>query len=151
MGFVSVLPERHEQFGAEIVLIGKRRREPIRHHCHQSSHEFYRESAPGSIGVRHQSLLLIRDIFHWIEMNFCRRKMGVSVLHAIAVIFSMSFVPASFVIFLVEEKVSKAKHLQFVSGVKPLTFWIASYTWDLVSSFFSGSLKPTNPTWMRLV
>ena len=62
----------------------------------------------------------------------CRRKMGFSVLHAIAVIFSMSFVPASFVIFLVEERVSKAKHLQFVSGVKPFTFWISTYTWDLV-------------------
>ena len=60
------------------------------------------------------------------------RQVGVSVLHAISVIFSMSFVPASFVIFLVEERVSKAKHLQFVSGVKPITFWIASYTWDLV-------------------
>ena len=67
----------------------------------------------------------------------CRRKMGFSVLHAIAVIFAMSFVPASFVIFLVEERVSKAKHLQFVSGVKPFTFWIATYTWDLVSDYLT--------------
>lgn len=34
--------------------------------------------------------------------------------------------------FLVEERVSKAKLLQFVSGVKPITFWIAAYTWDMV-------------------
>lgn len=60
--------------------------------------------------------------------------MGISVLHAISVIFSMSFVPASFVIFLVEERKSKAKHLQFVSGVKPITFWVAAYTWDMVSN-----------------
>jgi hypothetical protein len=34
----------------------------------------------------------------------------------------------------VEERTSKAKHLQFVSGVKPTTFWIASYSWDVVHS-----------------
>jgi len=81
---------------------------------------------------------LLGEEFIWFSFCFFfptthRRKMGFSVLHAIAVIFSMSFVPASFVIFLVEERVSKAKHLQFVSGVKPFTFWIATYTWDLVS------------------
>ena len=60
-------------------------------------------------------------------------EVGLNVMTSIAVIFSMSFVPASFVIFLVEERSSKAKHLQFVSGVKPITFWVASYSWDMVS------------------
>jgi ATP-binding cassette subfamily A (ABC1) protein 1 len=60
-------------------------------------------------------------------------QVGISVAFALTLIFSMSFVPASFVIFLVEERVSKAKHLQFVSGVKPLTFWTAQFTWDIVS------------------
>ena len=64
--------------------------------------------------------------------DMINRQIGLSVLNAIGVIFSMSFVPASFVLFLVEERSSKAKHLQFVSGVKPATFWIASYTWDMV-------------------
>lgn len=70
-----------------------------------------------------------------------RRQLGVSVLHAIAVIFSMSFVPASFVIFLVEERTNKMKHLQFVSGVKPVTYWIASYSWDMV---MYSLCSPTN-------
>jgi len=60
-------------------------------------------------------------------------QVGVSAAFAITVIFALSFVPASFVIFLVEERTSKAKHLQFVSGVKPITFWTAAYTWDLVN------------------
>ena len=71
-----------------------------------------------------------------IAMFLIRKQAGLSVLHAIAVIFSMSFVPASFVIFLVEERTSKAKHLQFVSGVKPITFWLASYSWDMVRTPF---------------
>ncbi|CAL8384276.1 unnamed protein product [Arctogadus glacialis] len=48
--------------------------------------------------------------------------------------YALSFVPASFVLFLIEERVSKAKHLQFVSGVKPILYWLANYTWDMVST-----------------
>uniref|UniRef100_A0A8B9FQX8 ABC transporter domain-containing protein n=1 Tax=Amazona collaria TaxID=241587 RepID=A0A8B9FQX8_9PSIT len=44
----------------------------------------------------------------------------------------MSFVPASFVLFLIEERVSKAKHLQFVSGMKPITYWLGNFAWDMV-------------------
>lgn len=43
----------------------------------------------------------------------------------------MSFVPASFVLFLVAERVSKAKHLQFVSGATPSVYWIGSFLWDM--------------------
>ena len=35
------------------------------------------------------------------------RQIGISLLHAICVIFAMSFVPASFVIFHIDERVSK--------------------------------------------
>ncbi|KAM4628696.1 phospholipid-transporting ATPase ABCA1 [Polymixia lowei] len=58
---------------------------------------------------------------------------SVDVLVSICVIFAMSFVPASFVLFLIEERVSKAKHLQFVSGVKPILYWLANLTWDMLN------------------
>ncbi|XP_063839916.1 phospholipid-transporting ATPase ABCA3-like isoform X2 [Scylla paramamosain] len=44
--------------------------------------------------------------------------------------FGMSFLAASFVIFLIQERSSKAKHLQFVSGVNFVTYWLASAIWD---------------------
>ncbi|NWY05107.1 ABCA1 protein, partial [Nothoprocta ornata] len=56
---------------------------------------------------------------------------SVDVLVSICVIFAMSFVPASFVLFLIEERVSKAKHLQFVSGLKPVTYWLGNFAWDM--------------------
>ncbi|KAM6396101.1 phospholipid-transporting ATPase ABCA7 [Rhynochetos jubatus] len=56
---------------------------------------------------------------------------SVDVLVSICVIFAMSFVPASFVLFLIEERVSKAKHLQFVSGMKPVTYWLGNFSWDM--------------------
>lgn len=63
-----------------------------------------------------------------------RRATSVDVLVSICVIFAMSFVPASFILFLIEERVSKAKHLQFVSGVSPVLYWLANFTWDMVST-----------------
>ncbi|XP_052003577.1 phospholipid-transporting ATPase ABCA1-like [Xyrauchen texanus] len=53
------------------------------------------------------------------------------VVVAICVIFAMSFIPASFVLFLIQERVSKAKHLQFVSGVNPTIYWLANFAWDM--------------------
>ncbi|KAJ3599928.1 hypothetical protein NHX12_033882 [Muraenolepis orangiensis] len=58
---------------------------------------------------------------------------SVDVLVSICVMYAMSFVPASFVLFLIEERVNKAKHLQFVSGVKPILYWLANYAWDMLN------------------
>ncbi|GFQ81398.1 ATP-binding cassette sub-family A member 2 [Trichonephila clavata] len=58
---------------------------------------------------------------------------GTDVLIAIFIIVAMSFVPASFVLFLVYERYTKAKHLQFVSGVDAVIYWVANYFWDMCS------------------
>lgn len=63
----------------------------------------------------------------------CRLKTSVDAVVAICVIFAMSFVPASFVLYLIQERVNKAKHLQFVSGVSPITYWLTNFLWDIVS------------------
>ena len=55
------------------------------------------------------------------------------VLVAICVVFALSFVPASFVVYLVSERECKAKHLHLVSGVRPYIYWLSTYVWDLVS------------------
>ena len=43
----------------------------------------------------------------------------------------MAFVTAFFIIFYIKERVSKAKHLQAVSGVNVLTFWGSAFVWDM--------------------
>ncbi|XP_063284424.1 retinal-specific phospholipid-transporting ATPase ABCA4 isoform X2 [Pelobates fuscus] len=58
---------------------------------------------------------------------------SVDVVVAICVIFAMSFIPASFVLYLIQERVSNAKHLQFVSGVSPTVYWFTNYTWDIMN------------------
>ncbi|CAJ0940457.1 unnamed protein product [Ranitomeya imitator] len=58
---------------------------------------------------------------------------GTDVVIAIFIIVAMSFVPASFVVFLVAEKSTKAKHLQFVSSCNPVIYWLANYVWDMLN------------------
>ncbi|XP_048586908.1 ATP-binding cassette sub-family A member 2 isoform X2 [Nematostella vectensis] len=58
-------------------------------------------------------------------------RQGTDLVIAIFVIIAMSFVPASFVVFLVTERSTKAKHLQFVSGVDPVVYWLSNYLWDM--------------------
>ncbi|XP_070598469.1 phospholipid-transporting ATPase ABCA1 isoform X2 [Erythrolamprus reginae] len=65
---------------------------------------------------------------------------SVDVLVSICVIFAMSFVPASFVVFLIQERVSKAKHLQFICGVKPVIYWAANFVWDMCNYIIPATL-----------
>ena len=52
---------------------------------------------------------------------------------AINVVFGMAFLASSFVLFLIKERTIKAKHCQFVSGVESWTFWVATFTWDIIN------------------
>lgn len=65
---------------------------------------------------------------------------------AICVIFAMSFIPASFVLYLIQERVTTAKHLQFVSGVSPLVYWVANFFWDMVRP--PASAFPPSPLFL---
>ncbi|XP_070797170.1 retinal-specific phospholipid-transporting ATPase ABCA4 [Pituophis catenifer annectens] len=59
---------------------------------------------------------------------------------SICVIFAMSFIPASFVLYLIQEQVTKAKHLQFVSGVSLFVYWFTNFLWDIVNYIMSAGL-----------
>ncbi|KAI1891442.1 hypothetical protein AGOR_G00143860 [Albula goreensis] len=72
-------------------------------------------------------------------MDF-RLTTSVDAVLAICVIFAMSFIPASFVLYLIQERVTKAKHLQFVSGVSPLVYWMANFLWDMINYSISTAM-----------
>ncbi|XP_072275957.1 retinal-specific phospholipid-transporting ATPase ABCA4 isoform X2 [Pyxicephalus adspersus] len=65
---------------------------------------------------------------------------SVDVVVAICVIFAMSFIPASFVLYLIQERVSNAKHLQFVSGVTPAVYWFTNFMWDIANYAISVAM-----------
>ncbi|KAL9951119.1 hypothetical protein ACROYT_G043723 [Oculina patagonica] len=74
-------------------------------------------------------------------MNYTKEQLSdetffnrvIDVLVAICVVFALSFVPASFVVYLVNERDCKAKHLHLVSGVRPYVYWLSTYVWDLAN------------------
>lgn len=57
---------------------------------------------------------------------------GLGVIHAICIIFALSFIPASFTVYLIEERKCGGKHLHLVSGVRPFTYWVANFIFDMV-------------------
>nr|XP_024217011.1 retinal-specific ATP-binding cassette transporter-like [Halyomorpha halys] len=66
-----------------------------------------------------------------------RYKAASALLHSIALIFALSFIPASFVIYLIEERISNSKHLQFMSGVNWVLYWVEALTWDMACYILS--------------
>ena len=52
---------------------------------------------------------------------------------AFSILFGMAFVVSSFLLFVVQERETKAKHVQFVSGVSPISYWLSAYLWDLLN------------------
>ncbi|MEQ2277242.1 ATP-binding cassette sub- A member 1, partial [Xenotaenia resolanae] len=79
------------------------------------------------ISVSNHPLNLTKEQLSYMAMATTSTDVVVS----ICVIFAMSFIPASFVLFLIQERVSKAKHLQFVSGVNPTIYWLTNFVWDM--------------------
>ena len=45
----------------------------------------------------------------------------------------ISFLVASFVVFLIKERATAAKHLQFVSGVHAINYWFSTFVWDFIN------------------
>ncbi|KAL0281552.1 UNVERIFIED_CONTAM: hypothetical protein PYX00_002501 [Menopon gallinae] len=59
-------------------------------------------------------------------------QINTSLLTAIAIIWALSFIPAMFVIYIVEERMSGLKHLQIVSGISKSVYWIVALLWDMM-------------------
>lgn len=95
-----------------------------------------RENLPQGVDKKFYGITAINHPMNFTEDQLkdeLFKRGGISLLHAITVLFAMSFVPASFVLYLIEERVSGSKHLQFVSGVNPNVYWTSAYLWDFVS------------------
>ncbi|XP_070574890.1 phospholipid-transporting ATPase ABCA3-like isoform X2 [Ptychodera flava] len=56
-----------------------------------------------------------------------------SMILAICAVFGLGFLSASFAPFLIHEKASKSKLLQFVSGLDPLSYWFGTILWDAIN------------------
>ena len=58
-------------------------------------------------------------------------RIVIALLACLFILVPLCYIPASFITFLVKERVSKAKHIQLVSSVSPYLYWFAVYLWDM--------------------
>jgi ABC-type multidrug transport system ATPase subunit len=61
----------------------------------------------------------------------------------IMMMLAFAFIPAAFALFVVRERETKAKHLQLVSGVSFLSYWLSTWLFDFASYQV--------PLWMTIV
>lgn len=66
-------------------------------------------------------------------MERSRHTERVSILASFFLIIPFCYIPASFTGFIVNERVIKSQHLQFVSGAPVSSYWIATLLWDLTN------------------
>jgi len=62
-----------------------------------------------------------------------KQKAFITASLSFSISIAFCFVSATYVGFLVKERADKAKHLQFVSGVSPAAYWLATYAWDVLN------------------
>lgn len=56
------------------------------------------------------------------------------------IVFAFGFVMAGFSVFIIKERISKSKHLQFLSGVNGFHFWLSHFLWDFLYYMFATFL-----------
>lgn len=47
--------------------------------------------------------------------------------------FGFGFLLASFVVFLIKEKTTSSRHIQYLSGCSPLLYWTNAFIWDFMA------------------
>ncbi|CAF1017355.1 unnamed protein product, partial [Brachionus calyciflorus] len=49
---------------------------------------------------------------------------------SLTILCAYSFIPAGFIVYIVKERITQEKRLQYVCGVKPFLYWFSSFIWD---------------------
>lgn len=49
---------------------------------------------------------------------------------SLTILCAFSFIPAGFIVYIVRERITQEKRLQYVCGVKPFLYWLSSFVWD---------------------
>lgn len=63
-----------------------------------------------------------------------------SIIASILLAIPFNYIPAAFAVFVVKERCCKSKHLQLVSGVDMLAYWVSAYIWDMLLYMLLGIL-----------
>uniref|UniRef100_A0A5F9C7X5 ABC transporter domain-containing protein n=1 Tax=Oryctolagus cuniculus TaxID=9986 RepID=A0A5F9C7X5_RABIT len=74
----------------------------------------------------------------YVSNSASNRTSGIQI--ALNLFFGLSILISSFCLLTVTERITKAKHIQFLSGVYVFIFWFSSLIWDIAILFFACCL-----------
>ena len=65
---------------------------------------------------------------------------AIALTYAFTMPLALAFLSSSFLVFPLQERMSKSKQIQLMTGTSPITLWFTSFTWDLVTYNISAIL-----------
>lgn len=67
---------------------------------------------------------------------FCRTQTIADFGVALMLLVTVTFVPSSFIAYIILERKSEEKHVQLVAGVSKVTYWCTAFLWDITVWLF---------------
>ncbi|XP_050311852.1 phospholipid-transporting ATPase ABCA3 isoform X2 [Anthonomus grandis grandis] len=89
----------------------------IRTNCSDCGIDFVNHPMPFMAATKIKALLSGANLGYQVGFNLA---------------FSMACVGCYFLLFVVKERTTNSKHLQFVSGIKVYIFWLTTFLWDFI-------------------
>ena len=68
-------------------------------------------------------------------LQFCRIQSVTDTSVAMIILGAFAYVPATAIIYLLNERTRKEKRLQYICGVGTFMYWLTSLLWDMVIIF----------------
>ncbi|PAA80697.1 hypothetical protein BOX15_Mlig019968g3 [Macrostomum lignano] len=87
--------------------------------------------SPDQIGVSGWTHPITSRLKH--AKNVLKNDVAMSAAIIVFIVFALSFIPASFVLFLISERSTNSKQVQFVSGINPILYWVVNHIWNLLN------------------
>ncbi|CAI2315669.1 unnamed protein product [Caenorhabditis sp. 36 PRJEB53466] len=87
--------------------------------------------APENLGILTLNHPMNKTIAQTLDQSALSFTQALALFRITCLLLVLSMIPAGFTVYLVEDRVCEAFHLQIVGGLKKMTYWVTSYLYDL--------------------
>ncbi|UMM11669.1 hypothetical protein L5515_000839 [Caenorhabditis briggsae] len=87
--------------------------------------------APEDLGILAMNHPMNKTISQTLDQNALRFTQTLALFRITCLLLVLSMIPAGFTVYLVEDRICEAFHLQIVGGLRKMTYWVTSYLYDL--------------------
>ncbi|CDO41153.1 ABC transporter domain-containing protein [Caenorhabditis elegans] len=87
---------------------------------------------PEDLGILTMNHPMNKTISQTLDQNALKFTQALAVFRITILLLVLSMIPAGFTVYLVEDRICEALHLQLVGGLRKVTYWVTSYLYDMV-------------------